>query len=214
MVCGHTGYPAETYLNSNITKSPSSIKSLSVVKSFWNFVKSTALSLQCSVLCAKFSKRLGICKITYWQMRLSEIWVQDNFRTDIPYCTRPQVLSREWKYTWSSACSALIYMLVEYLYCYSRWTGWHQSKGPYGHVASRFMACGFHDIRSNCLYYSYSMVARNGQHWNHFTFCYRLKVSSEHPVSPFMSYAQLGLWILLKISWWKEFAVMDILHLR
>ena len=62
-----------------------------------------------AVLCAKFSKRLGICKITYWQMRFREIWVRDNFRTDIPYCTRPQVLSREWRYTWSSACSALLY---------------------------------------------------------------------------------------------------------
>ena len=54
-----------------------------------------ARQYHCRALC-KISKRLDKWQISYGQTRFHEIWVEDEFQTDILYCTAPQNMHWLW----------------------------------------------------------------------------------------------------------------------
>ena len=67
-------------LNSNLIKSHSSITTVAVIESFWNFAQSTAVILPCS---AQNFKRIGLFKQMLWTNEISQHlslrWVLDDY---------------------------------------------------------------------------------------------------------------------------------------
>ena len=70
----------------NIAKSRSSISPISVAQSFWNFAKSTTVTLPCFLQNCKMIRQLRNKLI---QTRFRESWVWGEFWRDILFCNSP-----------------------------------------------------------------------------------------------------------------------------